>query len=423
MGAHMRGRSWASVIIVVASALAALEVPVWSQLSWDRDAWRIRAADARLEHHMGRDALFLESGTAWMDGASFVDGVIEFDMATSGAQGFHGVRFRASDDGNHEHIYVRPHLSGKPDAAQYNPVYNGVSSWQIFADARYVQPLVIPSDRWVHVRVGVRGRRAEVSLDGGEPIVFPHLIREPTAGPVGVDSSGAPAWFANVQVRPGVDPGFTGGDGAPAPAAPVGSVTRWRVSDAFAESDVDGVAELPDTIADHQHWTVVNAEDQGITNLAKARTRTQAANTVFAAVTLHSDGARTVPVSLGFSDRVRVFLNGRQLFAGADEYASRDYRFLGTVGLFDTVFLPLEDGENELWLAVSEDFGGWGVALQIGAQPGVEVKEVREAYLRPRPELGPGHTIVTVLCDRGERYLSLRREEGADAAIAAESRS
>jgi cysteine synthase A len=57
--------------------------------------------------------------------------------------------------------------------------------------------------------------------------------------------------------------------------------------------------------------------------------------------------------------------------------------------------------------------------LLVGISAGANVV----AAQRVARELGPGHTIVTVLCDRGERYLSLRREEGADAPIAAESRS
>lgn len=365
----MGGKSWGTWVAAVLVCAA----PAQAQLGWDTDAWRIRAQESRVEMHLGREALFLQNGTAWMDGVSFLDGVIELDMAASADQGFHGLRFRATNDVNHEHLYLRPHLSGKPDATQYNPIYNGVSSWQIFTDPRYIQPLVIPADRWIHVRVAVQGGRAEVSVDGGEPIVFPHLIMDPVSGPVGINSSAAPAWFANVQVRPGADPGFTGGEGAPVVEAPEGSVTRWRVSEPFAESMVDGVAELPDGVVRGQRWATLQAEGHGIANLARVRVRSADANTVFAAVTLESAGARTVPVKLGFSDRARVFLNGRQLFAGADEYASRDYRFLGSMGLYDTVFLPLQDGANQVWIAVSEDFGGWGVALQIPAEAGVRV--------------------------------------------------
>jgi len=41
-----------------------------------------------------------------------------------------------------------------------------------------------------------------------------------------------------------------------------------------------------------------------------------------------------------------------------DTYRSRDYRFLGSIGYFDTLHLPLVEGENDLVVAVSEDLGG-----------------------------------------------------------------
>ena len=50
---------------------------------------------------------------------------------------------------------------------------------------------------------------------------------------------------------------------------------------------------------------------------------------------------------------------------------SRDYRYLGTIGLFDEVMLPLRDGDNELWLAVSESFGGWGVLARLPDENGI----------------------------------------------------
>jgi hypothetical protein len=53
------------------------------------------------------------------------------------------------------------------------------------------------------------------------------------------------------------------------------------------------------------------------------------------------------------------------LFRGDDSYRTRDYRFLGSIGWFDTVYLPLDEGENELLIAVSEDFGGWGVQARL----------------------------------------------------------
>ena len=42
---------------------------------------------------------------------------------------------------------------------------------------------------------------------------------------------------------------------------------------------------------------------------------------------------------------------------------SRDMAMI--VVTVDHVYLPLDEGENELLVAVSEDFGGWGVQARL----------------------------------------------------------
>jgi hypothetical protein len=48
---------------------------------------------------------------------------------------------------------------------------------------------------------------------------------------------------------------------------------------------------------------------------------------------------------------------------------------LGTIGLFDDLYLPLEEGENEILFAVSETFGGWGIMVQLKNREGIELIE------------------------------------------------
>ena len=68
---------------------------------------------------------------------------------------------------------------------------------------------------------------------------------------------------------------------------------------------------------------------------------------------------------LGYSDAAAVFVNDTLTYKGNNGYLTRDYRYLGTIGLFDSVALPLQAGENEIWIAVSESFGGWGIMATI----------------------------------------------------------
>jgi len=84
-------------------------------------------------------------------------------------------------------------------------------------------------------------------------------------------------------------------------------------------------------------------------------------NTVFAAITIDSAKKQLKKLDFGFSDRVKVYLNGGLIYEGLNNFRSRDYRFVGSLGYFDALYLPLEKGKNELRLAVSETFGGWGI--------------------------------------------------------------
>ena len=79
-------------------------------------------------------------------------------------------------------------------------------------------------------------------------------------------------------------------------------------------------------------------------------------------------------MQFGFSDKVRIFLNGRPIYAGDDTQASRDYRFLGLVGLWDTLFLPLEAGRNEIAFVVTDGTnGGTAATARFEADPGLTI--------------------------------------------------
>jgi len=73
----------------------------------------------------------------------------------------------------------------------------------------------------------------------------------------------------------------------------------------------------------------------------------------------------------GYSDYVRLCLNGTLIYDGDDTFGSRDYGFLGTVGLHDAIYLPLRNGNNDVVLVVSESFGGWAAMAVFEDTEGV----------------------------------------------------
>lgn len=346
------------------------------RVPWPGD-WRVEAAAASVERYQGRDALALQNGRVWLDEAPLRDGVVRFALNAGAELGFYGIAFRAVDAENYEHIYVRPFLSGNPDATQYTPVYNGVSGWQLYADERFAVAAPVATDRWATVEVAFRDRYAVLSIDG-ERVFFPALQRAAAAGGLAITASGATVRIADVSVSR--EPPDIGGTATGAAAEPDAHsdddgdvIDTFMVSTTFGEYRLDPAAPLPAALTGALEWAKAGTDVRGIVNLAKTRRRSADANTVLAGVTLRSADERSVRLRFGFSDRVIVYLDGRPLYRGRNEWRSRDYRFLGTVGRFDEVILPLSPGDNVLRFAVSETFGGWGITAALVDAAGVEV--------------------------------------------------
>ncbi|MBV8202475.1 MAG: hypothetical protein JOZ15_17795 [Acidobacteria bacterium] len=350
------------------------------------DRWQWHAVEGRVEEHLGRRSLYLKGGIATVAGARLTDGWIEFDIAFAHARGFVGGVWRVQDPRNYEEFYLRPHQSGNPDATQYTPVFNGLLSWQLYHGPRYTVPVAHRFDEWVRLRIVFAGLRAEIYVgDTDEPALsVDELKREVAPGGVGVGAENfAPAWFSNFSYAESDAPPLARRPGAPEPV-PDGVIASWQVSDAFAESALDGKTSLTAAELAGRSWTRLAAERSGLANLARIQGVRRRGNTVFARTVVVADRERLARLDLGFSDRVRVYLNGRLLFAGDDTFQSRDYRFLGSIGYFDALYLPLTPGANELLLAVSEDQGGWGVQAKLESLEGLAVEEPAPRDSRPQ---------------------------------------
>ncbi len=327
--------------------------------------WELDDATGQVVEHLGREALELRGGIAWLPDVEFHNGVIEFDVAFSGQRGFVGTAFRILDTGNYEQVYLRPHQSGNPDALQYTPIYNGFSAWQLYG-AETAAATLGPS-HWTHVRLVFWEQTMQVAIDGLRPQLTAILRRPVHAGSVGLTVAGgfASAHFSNFSATELSEAPFEQLD-APRPGP--GVITEWSVSDAFDEALMADAFSLDALPLTDLKWSPLAAEPSGLTNLARRQGLVGQANTCLARIQVRSPSRQLASFNFGFSDRARVFFNGQLLFEGRDTYASRDYRFLGTLGHYDRLVLPLEEGLNELVVAVSESFGGWGISGRLQPQ-------------------------------------------------------
>lgn len=355
---------WLLAVVLISNGLPLLA----QKISFSDSRWTFSADKAEVVSFEGRECLELQNGRAVLTGAAFLDGILEYDVYMNAQRSFPGCFFRMQDDQNCEEFYVRPHQSGNPDANQYTPVFNNIPAWQLYHGPAYGKPYTYPVGQWMHVRLVVSGGQAEVYLNNdSEPFLFiPDLMQKHLAGPIGLKASGEAAHFSNFSYTPQTAPVLKGKPDPIAEAAPVaGLVREWEVSPVFGEGALEGKAILTAADKPAGDWSRLTTEATGITNLARIRQRSRDNNTVFVRLIINADRDNTRRLDFGYSDRVRVFCNDRLLYSGDNSYQSRDYRYLGTIGFFDSVYLPLRQGRNEVLLAVSETFGGWGVLARL----------------------------------------------------------
>lgn len=342
-------------------------------IPFDSNRWTIEANESSVDYYLGKQSLKLKGGIAYLNDVEFLNGIIEFDIAISNVRGFAGGIFRMQDQSNYEDFYLRPHQSGNPDANQYTPVFNGISSWQLYHGEGYGAAVNYQFNKWMHVRIIVSGQLAEVYImDMNRPVVIiSDLKRKPESGSIGIKVGDfSPAHFSNFQYEIS-NPIIQRQNKSTIITELPNSINVWEVSNPFPETLLQDKLELvPDQIL---NWKLLDCEANGLANLARVVENIKG-NTVFAKVIIESKGDQFKKFVFGFSDRIRVYLNNKLLYTGNNNYRSRDYRYLGTIGYFDEIILSLKKGRNVLLLAISEDFGGWGVMAKFPDMVDIEIK-------------------------------------------------
>ncbi|HEX6624460.1 MAG TPA: hypothetical protein VF064_12165 [Pyrinomonadaceae bacterium] len=359
-------------------------------VAFDSDRWVVSGTGVKREEHLGRRSLFLAGGAfAHLKDVEFEDGTIEVDVAASQPRAFLGVAFRFLSREEHEMFYLRPQKSGLADATQYTPAFNAAHPWQLYSGKGFTAAAEIPRDRWLHVRIEINGLAGRVYLDNAaEPVlVIEDLKRGHGKGSVGLWGSAMGGHFADFKFT-AAKPSATRTAPQTQPTA-AGVLTKWELSDAFDTAE-KSLETLPAADAwKAMRWQAVTTEAPGILVIDRYRKghnvvpafagdpnlrlqKARGPKAVYARARLHSEREQVKKLHFGYSDEVTVFLNGQPLFTGKSAFRFRDPGFLGIVDVEnDAVHLPLRKGANELVLAVSEYFGGWGFTCRLQDTAGI----------------------------------------------------
>jgi len=345
------------------------------KVPFTNDYWDLEKASTVFEEYQGQESILVENGPIVLKDVFLDDGTIEFDINFPDQRAFPGIGFRWQDENNYEIIYFRPGSSGDPDALQYNPVFNGRGAWQLYHGKGYTDSLTFKYDEWQHIKLEISGDRARLFWgDRGAPALSVVELKRPQKeGRITLRAMAAPVHFANFQYTQSVPEV----ENTPAPAPPKKEIiSDWQVGGEFGRNVFYGKTVIDDEIKKSIIWKEVASEASGLVNLSEYMEAGSdpLKNTTVARAIINSDKEDIKKFSFGFSDETKVYFNDKLVFTGNDAYLSRDHNFSGLIGYYDVLYLPLEKGRNEVWMVVSEFFGGWGIQAKLEDVEGKEVE-------------------------------------------------
>jgi hypothetical protein len=306
------------------------------------DGLVIRAAGAEIVTWQGQQALRLENGLALLTDHRAQDVRIEVTIGVEGPA-YPGVAFRVADVLNYELAYPVPHVSGQWDALQYDPVFHGSNTWQLYHGPDYQRAAQVPTGRWFRLKVDVCGCRAAVSVDEQPPLVAEKLAHPVAAGLIGLWTY-LPACFCDLRVSTcdglEISPGEV-------PCAAEGAIESWFV----------------------EGYGALACEPNGVLNLNRSLPTSVGEARLVRHFELPEGGE--VALEFGFSDALTLELDGQAIWSGENTFrgfADRAARGYAEPGM-QAARHSLAPGTHRLGAAlkVSEGFG-WGLALAAHGQ-------------------------------------------------------
>jgi hypothetical protein len=311
----------------------------------DPTEFYLRDPEAHMVPWQGRDALRLSGQgacLALLPDLSLLQGRVEVDIAAEGTA-YPGIVFRASDTYNYELAYAQPHTSGKWDALQYDPVFHGSNTWQLYHGPGAHQVAQVPLNDWFRLSVEFRGTQAIVRV-GDQPPLFVHrLAHSFPAGLVGLWTY-LPAYYANLCVWDDL-PDFERYSFPPSPILPAHTaIMEW-----FLEG-----------------YGAVSCEPGGILNLNRYLPVSVGQVRLAREIQMAEDGNLTFHI--GFSDALSLEVDEQVIFSGENLYhSSPHWNERGYVSLDQQeVSIPCSQGRHRILADLqAKEYFGFGLALKI----------------------------------------------------------
>jgi hypothetical protein len=304
----------------------------------------VRDPAAEVVTWQGREALRLSgqgASLAILPDLSLPQGRIEVDIGSEGAA-YPGIVFRVFDTHNYELAYAQPHTSGKWDALQYDPVFHGSNTWQLYHGPGAQQVAQVPPLTWFRLRIEFRDQQAMIQVGEQQPLLVSRLAHGYQTGLVGLWTY-RPAHFSKLRIWDDLPSSSSTSFPAPTGEPSPGLVTEW-----FLEG-----------------FGKVTCEPSGILNLNRYLPITVEQVRLVRWIEMLESGSLTF--SIGFSDELSLQIDDQVIFTGQNIYQSTPlWSDRGYVSMDKQVSHPLSRGQHSITATLkAKEFFGFGMALRI----------------------------------------------------------
>ena len=340
------------------------------------DRWSTVFGTPEFKEHKGKAAIvFAQEGGVSLNDLLFKDGTVEFDVDAT-AMGA-GLAFRMQGRQSLELLYFRPqpNCANAPDCVQYAPFAREILLWDMFP--QYQGPAPFRQNDWNHVKVVISGRRMNLFVNGATTptLAVGSLEGDTQEGQLALLGPGA---FANFTVRTNAVEGLAAAAEPDPAAADERLVRQWQLapSSELPDGKEPTIADLPKSSAE---WRGLTAERAGLVNVTRVHglpTKRPLRSVTWLKTTISSKTNQSKKVAIGWTRELWLFVNGQLVYADKNLYQPPAARKPpdGRLSLENGSFvLPLKAGDNEIEVALANNFFGWGLILRLEDLDGIQL--------------------------------------------------
>ncbi|MFN8347074.1 MAG: hypothetical protein U0X91_18885 [Spirosomataceae bacterium] len=355
------------------------------------EKWAFQAGKVEFVEYKGKKTMKVapNSGQVVLKDVIFKDGTIEFDVEPILPEFAQSIYFHRKDAKEQEIVYLRVGTIGNKlanTAIQYCPYFDGINMWDMYP--QYQGPAPIQKDEWNHLKLVISGQQMRVYMNHqSQPVLeIPKLEGSLAEGSIAFEGA---AHIANLQIKPNEIEALSPLEGADLTNHDANYLRKWALSTPTAlppgTEAYLGAQPKPDAYLDS-----IVAERGGFVNLTRKFGGNRERKVIWLKTRITAKEAVKTKLQLGFSDEVWVFLNNQTVFVDKNLFqqaAMRKYPE-GRMSKDNAQFaINLKPGENELMVAVANDFYGWGIVARLESTEGLRSVDEIAAILKVAKEI------------------------------------